>query len=291
MRRLNDILLKLIATNEDKELDILRSRFYQWLAIKRSLECHDNARIIQKFCRNKLDNYLRNKLSNYLEKLAKKYGTYLVNNAAKVNELDKALKHKPFNDFIDALRRRCISNDILDILYDLLYKHDDKNRKILLRRYLDKWRKKVDRMLNREDDAAERIQAVFRGHDFRKYFYLDEKRIRILTRIVEKLIMASNPDNYLRSTLAKWRKNVAKLACHENARIIQKFCEQIRDKLLAKKVENNIENYKHLADIMSKIKLSPKVFLDRLKEIKRNQILNDTLKKLADKYGYKIIKL
>lgn len=48
MRRLNDILLKLIATNEDKELDILRSRFYQWLAIKRSLDCHDNARIIQK---------------------------------------------------------------------------------------------------------------------------------------------------------------------------------------------------------------------------------------------------
>ena len=283
MRRLNDILLKLIATNEDKELDILRSRFYQWLAIKRSLECHDNARIIQKFCRNKLDNYLRNKLSNYLEKLAKKYGTYLVNNAAKVNELDKALKHKPFNDFIDALRRRCISNDILDILYDLLYKHDDKNRKILLRRYLDKWRKKVDRMLNREDDAAERIQAVFRGHDFRKYFYLDEKRIRILTRIVEKLIMASNPDNYLRSALAKWRKNVAKLACHENARIIQDFCREIRDKIMDDKIKRNLDNYKTLAKTLNTLKVSPVEFLDRLKEIRRNQIFDELLNNLAQK--------
>ena len=283
LRRLNDILLKLIATNEDKELDILRSRLYQWLAIKRSLDCHDNARIIQKFCRNKLDNYLRNKLANYLEKLAKKYGTYLVNNAAKVNELDKALKHKPFKDFIDALRRRCISNDILDILYDLLYKHDKKNRKILLKRYLDKWRKKVDKMLDREDDAAARIQAAFRGHDFRKYFYLDEKRIRILTRIVEKLIMASDPENYLRSSLAKWRKNVAKLACHENARIIQDFCREIRDKIMNDRIKRNLDNYKTLAKTLNTLKVSPVEFLDRLKEIRRNQIFDELLNNLAQK--------
>jgi len=283
MRRLNDILFKLIADHEDKELDILRSRLYQWLAIKRSLECHDNARIIQKFCRYKLDNYLRNKLSNYLEHLAKKYGCYLVNNAAKVNELNKALKHKPFKDFINALRRRCISNDILDILYDLLYKQDKKNRKYLLKRFLDKWRKKIDRMYDREDDAAARIQAAFRGYDFRKYFYLDEKRIRILTRIVEKLIMASDPENYLRSALAKWRKNVAKLACHENARIIQDFCREIRDKIMDERIKRNLDNYRNLAKTLNTLKVSPVEFLDRLKEIRRNQIFEDLLYNLAQK--------
>ena len=283
LRRLNDLLFKLIANNEDRKFDILRSRLYQWLAIKRYLECHDNARIIQKFCRYKLNNYLRDKLANYLEKLAKKYGTYLVNNIARVNELNKTLKHKPFKDFIDALRKRCISNDILDILYYLLSKHDDKNRKYLLRRYLNKWRKKVNQMLNREDDAAARIQAVFRGHDFRKFFYLDEKRIIILTRIVEKLIMASNPKNYLRSALAKWRKNVAKLACHENARIIQDFCREIRDKIMDDKIRRNLDNYKILAKTLNKLKVSPVEFLDRLKEIRRNQILEELLNYLAQK--------
>lgn len=106
MKKLNEILFKLITSSEDKQLDILRSRFYQWLAIKRKMECHDNARVIQNFCRNKLDNYLRNKLSNYLEKLAKKYSRYLVNNAARVDDLNRTLKRKPFKDFIDKLRKK-----------------------------------------------------------------------------------------------------------------------------------------------------------------------------------------
>ena len=117
----------------------------------------------------------------------------------------------------------------------------------------------------------------------RKLFNNEKLRTKLLDKLIQKLLKASDPLIHLQVALAKWRKNAGKITCHENARIIQKFCEKIRDKLLAKKVENNIENYKHLADIMSKIKLSPKVFLDRLKEIKRNQILNDTLKKLADK--------
>ena len=56
--------------------------------------------------------------------------------------------------------------------------------------------------------------------------------MRILTRIVDKLIMASDPENYLRSALAKWRKNVKKLSCHDNAKIIQDFCREVKKKVL-----------------------------------------------------------
>jgi len=212
---LNDILFKLIMYNKDKEKDLLASRLCQWLAIAKSLECDENARTIQNFCRKKLDNYLRNKLAKYLEQLAKKYSRYLVNNAAKVDKLNKALKHKPFKDVIDALRRRALLNDIKQALLNLLSKHDDKYKKMLLKHYLQKWLKKANQMKNRENYAATKIQSAFRGYDLRKYFGLDEKRAKLLLRIIEKLLMASEPKNYLRAALAKWRKNVAKIACHK----------------------------------------------------------------------------
>ena len=45
-------------------------------------------------------------------------------------------------------------------------------------------------MKNRENYAATKIQSAFRGYDLRKYFGLDEKRAKLLLRIIEKLIMA-----------------------------------------------------------------------------------------------------
>ena len=283
LKRLNDILFKLIMYNKDKEKDLLASRLCQWLAIAKSLECDENARTIQNFCRKKLDNYLRNKLAKYLEQLAKKYSRYLVNNAVKVDKLNKALKHKPFKDVIDALRRRALLNDIKQALLNLLSKHDDKYKKMLLKHYLQKWLKKANQMKNRENYAATKIQSAFRGYDLRKYFGLDEKRAKLLLRIIEKLLMASEPKNYLRAALAKWRKNVAKIACHENARTIQKFCRGIQDKILKARIKNNLESYKNLANVLNKLKVSPQEFIDRLKEIRRNQILDELLNKLAQK--------
>ena len=130
---------------------------------------------------------------------------------------------------------------------------------------------------------ASKIQAAYRGHDFRKLFNLDERRAKLLKRLIEKLILASNPKNILASALAKWRKNNAKLACDENARIIQKFCRKLHNKILDDKAKKNLENYKNLANVLNKIKVSPREFFDKLKEIRRNKILEDLLNKLAEK--------
>ena len=283
LRRLNEIIMKLFLTNEEKKKDLLRSKLRQWRAIARSMECDENARIIQNFCRTKLKNYLRNKLAKYLEELAKKYSRYLVKNAAKVDKLNKALKHKPYKDLIDALRRRGLLNDIREALLRLLAKHDDKYKKLLLKYYLDKWRKKVNQMKDKENDAATRLQSAYRGYIFRKYFGIDERRERLLLRIIEKLLMASDPKNYLKAALAKWRKNCRKIECHDNAKIIQEFCRGIRDKILKRKVQQNLDNYKNLASILNKLKISPKEFIERLKEIRRRQILEELLNKLAQK--------
>ena len=247
LRRLNEILFKLIMTNEDKEKDLLRSRLLKWLTIAKSLQCEENAKIIQNFCRKKLNECLKNKLAKFFDKLAKKYTSYLINNAAKVDKLNKALKHKPFNDAVDGLIKKAVVKYINETMVRIIYKYNDKNKELLLRHYFEKWIKKTYQMLDKEYDAATKIQSAFKGYLFRKYFGMDEKILRLLTKIIEKLIMASNPKNYLRAALARWRKNVAKLACHENARIIQEFCREIKDKILKNKSKQNLENYKNLA--------------------------------------------
>ena len=283
IKKLNEILYKMIMINEDKEKDIIGSRFYQWLKKTKALECQENARIIQKFCRNKLNDYLRNKLAKYLDYLSKEYTTYLINNGAKVDKLNKALRHNPLKNALDAIKRRALLNDIKDALINLLSKQDDKNRKTILRHYLEKWNKKANQLKNLDDDMASRIQAAYRGYNFRKLFYIDEKRIKILKIIVEKVLLASEPNKILNSAIAKWRKNARKIECHENAKIIQDFCREIQQKILDDKNRRNMENYKNLANTLNNLKASPKDFFDRLKEIRRNKVLEDLLNDLANK--------
>ena len=283
IKKLRDILFKIFKLNEEKEKDLLASKFYQWLAITKSLQCEENAKIIQDFCRKKLDDYLRNKLPDYLDKLAKKYTGYLINNNAKVDKLNKALRHNPLKDAMDAIKRRALLNKIKDALIKILTKQDDNNKNLLLKHYLDKWNKKANQLKNKENDMASKIQAVYRGYNFRKLFENEENKIKLLKSLVEKLILSSNPKNILEAYFAKWRKNAAEKACDENARIIQDYCRKLLNKIENAKQKQNLENYKNLANIVNKIKPSPKEFFDKLKEIRRNKILEDLLNKLAQK--------
>ena len=238
-------------------------------SITKSLACDENARIIQDFCRKKLDNYLRNKLAKYLDYLADKYTCYLINNNAKVDKLNKALRHNPLKDVFDKIKRRALLNSIKEALINVLKKQDKINRKILLKHYLDKWRKKANKLKNIDNDMATRIQSNYRGYIFRKIFNDIGRRDRILKRLIDKLIMSSNPKNIKGAALAKWRKNAAKLACHENARIIQDFCRDTLQKIIDDKDLKNFENYKKLAKIVNKIKPSAREFFDKLKEIQK----------------------
>ena len=283
IKRLYDILMRMILTNDNKQKELLYTKFYHWLKNSKKSECHENAKIIQNFCRNKLNNYLKNKLAKLLDKLAKEYLCYLINNIARVNELNKALKRKPFNDFMDKLKKEALNNKIKDAFLKLLPKQDESLRLFLLKNYLDKWRKKVNQLKEKENEAAEKLQKVYRGHNFRKLFNNNRNREKLLNRLVNKLLYASDPKKILEAAMAKWRKNAAKLACDENARTIQKFCRGVHDKIMKLKNNEKLKNYKNLANIINNTKVSPKEFFDKLKENRRNQIFGELLDKLAQK--------
>ena len=55
-------------TNKNKDKDILISWLLLLLTITKSLQYNDNVKIIQNFCRKKLNDYWKNKLSRYFDK-------------------------------------------------------------------------------------------------------------------------------------------------------------------------------------------------------------------------------
>ena len=283
LRRLNEVLLKIILLNKDKEKEILASRLHQWRKNARLIECEENAKIIQDFCRTNLNNYLKNKLSNYLYELAKKYTRYLINNMAKLDKLNKALRHRPLKDGMNAIKNRTLYNIIKLLLIRVISKRDDLNRRVLLRYYLEQWYKKAYKLKNLEDDMASRIQAIYKGYNYRKWYYMEETRITTIRILIEKLISSSSPKNILHSALAKWRKNVGKIICDENARIIQNFCREILQKVQNEKNRKIKDNYLYLAKIINKLRESPEDFFERLKIIRKMKVLEELLNELAKK--------
>ena len=122
---------------------------------------------------------------------------------------------------VDNLYGKALNDRIKEIFLRLLPKQDGLLNDQLLKKYLDKWLKKTNQKRQKENEAATKIQSLMRGNSLRKLFNNEQLRKKLLDKLIQKLLKASDPLIHLQVALAKWRKNAGKITCHENARIIQ----------------------------------------------------------------------
>ena len=152
----------------------------KWQKNARLLKCHEDARTIQDFCRKNLRKRIKNKAKKEMQILYKKYIYKLIAEMLKtkkinpqdVEKLYHTLKRvavrEPFYKLLEGLRWKIIIKNLKNV--PKIY---DRNRKEILRKYLERW---YTNAIIVPDDMANKIQNSFRAYLSRKK--LDNIRIK-----------------------------------------------------------------------------------------------------------------
>ena len=269
-RRLNEVLYNIIGRAMEKNNKA--PAFYKWRKNARLSECEEFSIIIQKFCRKNLDSRLRNRSKQDLQNMFKDYVFKLIADmmTSKIIEPDdidklalaikKLICREPFYKLLEGLRWKMILQKLKGI--PSIY---EKYRKQQITKYMDIW---YNNAIIIPNDYASKIQNKFRNYLENKKITEKKRLIIILEKIVIKYM--DFDDNKILFALMKWNKNARKIKCDEDARIIQRFCRKIDDK-----IKNNlIEKWKNLAR-----KIMPHTINQTAKFNRINQLLNKLIKK------------
>ena len=278
-RLLQNIFKHIIKSNENKNKNVLRNKFLQWYAIAKKLNYHDTSKI-EEFIRKIVVGRLQKKLQTILNKFTNKYFIYLLTNIAKINKLKNTLRKEPTKDAFNKIKNYIRKKDIKDTLNNIVHDKDDKLRILLLKNYFNKWVDKTKGMKDKENKSIIIIQKYLRGRKVKNNVDKERK----IKKILIEIIFRYGENSPLNLYFAKWKRITRRIICHENARIIQKFCRTIHPKVLKMLKDINDKNYKNLAEKIVKIgKIPRKTVLDKLSTINRNKKLNDLVNKLDKK--------
>ena len=279
MKLLQNILKHIIESNETKDKKYFRDKFIQWYLIAKKLNYHDTSKI-EEFIRKIAIGRLIKKLQCTLDKYSNKYFIYLLNNIAKLNLLKNTLKKKPNQIALDEIKEYIRKKDINDLLDNIVNNKNDKENSLLMKKYLDKWREKVDEINDKENEGALMIQKILRGKKIKQEINRELNIKKILTQIINRY----DDDSKLKVYFMRWSRINKKLSLHDNARIIQNFCRTIHDKYLKLKKEKNFPLYQNLAKKLINLGQKPKEdFLDELYNIYKIKNLEKVLNDLNDK--------
>jgi len=220
------------------ENDLLRIKYAinEWARRARVLKADEDAKIIQRFIRDKLNKRLKKR--SRLEE--------------GVEHTIKYIKMIIFDKIVDHANK----NKIPDILIKYYYRRNALDMK-LLRDKFNHWRNLLPYM--RLDDAASRIQAMLRGFLLRKDF----DRFNRLTETMYKIVIKIIERHSILPHLHKWNKNARKLKCIEDAKIIQEFCRKNLTKRLRSNAMKDLKQlfkdyiFKLIARMMSSKTVNP----------------------------------
>ena len=293
--RITELLYKIIGRIIEK--DYVEPAFQKWRKNARKIKCHEDARIIQEFCRRNLYKRLRGHAMQDLQYLFKDYVFKLIADMLKtktVNPDDIEILHKtikrviiqePFEKLIKKVRWRIIIKALENI--PSIY---ERSRKDILRKYLEIW---YTNAIIIPDEMANKIQNAWRSYLARNKFNKLQKLQYILEQLVIKAIN-TDEDKKL-ATLMKWNKNARLIKCDEDARIIQNFCRKIHRKTvtkvglkwknLAKRIKPhiiyNVSKFIHMNNVLNKI--LKRRFFDNLIDRANKNYLKEILKYLIIK--------
>ena len=294
-KRITELLYKLIGRILEK--DYVEPAFQKWRKTARKIKCHEDARIIQEFCRKNLYKRLKGHAKQDLQNLFKDYVFKLIADMLKTQTINpddieilyKTIKRvtiqEPFEKLIKRLRWKMIIKALKNI--PSIY---DRNSKNILRKYLEIW---YTNAIIIPDEMANKIQNAWRSYLARNKFNKLQKLQYILEKLVIKVI-TTDEDKKL-ATLMKWNKNARLIKCDEDARIIQNFCRKIHRKTvtkvglkwknLAKRIKlliiYNVSKFIYMNNVLNKI-LKRRIF-DNLINRSNKNYLKEILKYLIIK--------
>ena len=293
--RLNQILYNILGRVLEK--NNLEPAFHKWRKNTRLSECEESARIIQRFCRKNLQKRLKAKSQEDLQNMFKDYVFKLIADMMTTKQIEpddidklalavkKLVCREPYYKLLDGLRWKMIIQKLKGI--PSIY---DKYRKQQLSKYLDTW---YNNAIVIPNEMASKIQNNFRNYLSKKKIDQQKRLMILLEQIVIRYL--DYDDDKVLHALIKWKKNARRIKCEVDAKIIQRYCRKILDKVnnkliekwknLARKIMPHVINQTAKFNHMNKIlnKLLKKKFLDNLIDSTNRKNLLDMLKYLVEK--------
>ena len=272
LKYIYEFLIKYISKKNKTNDDILRAKLRKWFNKSRFITYNENSRIIQRFIKPKLYKLINDKIKKYFVKYSKKKIIKYILLAAKLNKLQKALYKPKLSKLIQDLKSIQYKKNKIDNLGQTINDINDKNKLLLLKEYLNRWADNSTKLNEKINNNASIIQRAF------KYFKANNKKHKLLTiRNILKITVLKKEKsiNYkLYSYFMKWLNNARNLQCNENARIIQKFCRDIHDKIKRKKEQIKNDKIKKGLIKLNNIKIGARYALEKLNSEKNRNIFD-----------------
>ena len=279
LKRINILITKYLIKRDKTNDDIKRSKLRKWYNKVKLMKYNDNSRTIQRFIKPKLYRILNERFKKYFTGNGKKKVYRLILLAAKINKLQHALYRPSLDRFKNNLKKLADNKNRNDKMGKTLNDINEKIKYVLIKKYLLRWSDNNKKIADKTNDSASIIQRAFKGYTARKE---KDRLLKIKKLLIINILKKENiTNNKLYSAFMKWLNIVRHLQCNDNARVIQKFCRGIQEKLRRKKelarqlkIENGLQK-------LFNIKFGSRYALDKINSEKNRNIFqrfNDMLK-------------
>jgi hypothetical protein len=262
--RLKYLFFKVASSNAQK----LQMALYIWKRNARLDYMDEKIRYIQALFRFNLAKRKVERLRRYKNAL---------------DEFEKKLLGVAYRDFIRQLHKNKQLDKIRFFFLKKFHSLDDQFKKLFMKKYLDNWRQRAQRLKNQEGGASQLLTARIRGFLVRKFIKLMLARKNKLNALLLRLFIKHN--SKLDVYFYLWRSINKRLKLHDSAKTIQNFVSGLmpmfQDQAKQKRYNQLSKGFEPLRSAITKA-ATAKPF-KQLKDFSRKNGISKFFNKLADK--------